>query len=209
MLHYKVTNNLETKALQNVVQLLDNDKLIVYPTETCYGLGGDATRQKAVEKVFRLKQREFTKPIHVAVSSIKMANCYAKVDHRARILFESFLPGPLTIILESRGILPSVLNTNRPTIGIRCPDHPIPLQIIRALGRPITTTSANLSGHPTAYTVNDVISQLGDKITAIIDVGQISHGLASTVIDLTTVPPRLLREGPIKENTILDTIENF
>ena len=209
MLHYKVTNTLETKALQNIVQLLDNDELIVYPTETCYGLGGDATHQKAVEKTFRLKQREYTKPIHIAVSSIKMAKCYAKVDHRARNLFETFLPGPLTIILESRGKLPSILNSNRSTIGIRYPDHPIPLQIIRTLERPITTTSANLSGHPTTYTANDVISQLGGKIKAVIDVGQISYGLASTVFDLTTVPPRLLREGPIKENAILDSIENF
>jgi len=195
-------------VLQAVVELLDNQKLIIYPTETCYGLGGDATQVETVEKVFRVKRRSQTKPIHIAVSSVEMARHYVKVDDRAQTLFETFLPGPLTLILETRGVLPRALSTGRNTLGIRCPDHPIPQQLIEALGRPITATSANLSGQPPTYTAKEAMSQLGDAIAAIIDVSRLSYCPPSTVLDLTSKPLRLLREGPIGEAALLEVLGN-
>lgn len=203
---YKTRNKVEVQELQEIVDILENQELIIYPTETCYGLGGDATQKEAIEKVFCVKRRPRTNPLHIAVSSLEMVGNYAKVNKRVQILFEKFLPGPLTLILESREVLPSVLSAGHKTLGIRFPDHPIPQQIVEALGRPITTTSANLSGQPPAYTAKKAITQLGDSIAAIIDVGQLSYCPPSTVFDLTFIPPRLLRKGPISEKDLMGAL---
>ncbi len=200
---YRIRNKLEVQKLQEIVDFLDNQELIIYPTETCYGLGGDATQKEAIEKVFCVKRRPRTNPLHIAVSSLDMVNKYAKVNKRVRILFEEFLPGPLTLILESREVLPSALSAGYKTLGIRFPDHPIPKQIIEALERPITTTSANISGRHPTYTAKKAMIQLGDSIAAIIDAGQLSYCPPSTVFDLTSEPPRLLRKGPITETDIM------
>ena len=203
---YRMRNKLEVQNLQEIVDFLDNQELIIYPTETCYGLGGDATQKEAIEKVFCVKRRPRTNPLHIAVSSLEMVSNYAKVNKRVRILFEEFLPGPLTLILESRGVLPSALSAGHKTLGIRLPDHPIPQQIVEALGRPITTTSANLSGQPPTYTVKKAMAQLEESIAAIIDVGSLPYRPPSTVFDLTSVPPRLLRNGPISETDLMEAL---
>lgn len=199
-------NKLKAQVLQGIVDLLANQELIIYPTDTCYGLGGDATQKGSVEKVFCAKRRVRTNPLHIAVSSLEMACNYAKVDNRARILFERFLPGPLTLILETRRMLPSELTAGRNTLGIRFPDHPIPQQIIEALGRPLTTTSANISGRPPAYTAMEAMTQLGESIAAIIDVGPLPYRPPSTMLDLTSVSPRILRKGPISEANLLKVL---
>jgi len=194
--------------LQEVIELLDNQELVIYPTETCYGLGGDVQYPETVEKVFRVKQRSYTNPIHVAVSSLEMACRYVKMDYRIQVLFEHFLPGPLTLILETQGVLPSTLSAGLKTVGIRCPDHPIPLQIIDTFGRPITATSANLSGQPSAYTAREAMNQLEERVAAIIDVGRLPDNPRSTLVDLTTPTPHILREGPIQESDILRVLRN-
>lgn len=204
---YKTSATLEPHLLQEVIELLDNQELIIYPTETCYGLGGDVQSPETVVKVFKVKQRSPTNPIHIAVSSLEMARRYVKMDHRVQVLFENFLPGPLTLILETRGVLPPTLSAGRKTLGIRCPGHPIPLQIIDALGRPITATSANLSGQPSAYTAKEAMNQLEERVTAIIDVGRLPYSPPSTVVDLTSPTPHILREGPLQEAAILRVLK--
>ncbi|MFQ6126917.1 MAG: L-threonylcarbamoyladenylate synthase [Candidatus Heimdallarchaeota archaeon] len=204
---YRMKNRLEVQELQEIIDFLTNQKLIIYPTETCYGLGGDATQKEAIEKVFCVKHRSRSNPLHIVVSSLEMVSNYAKVNKMVRILFEEFLPGPLTLILESRGVLPSALSAGQKTLGVRFPDHPIPQQIVEALGRPITTTSANLSGQPPTYTAKNAVAQLGESIAAIIDAGQLPYCSPSTVFDLTSVPPRLLRKGPICETDLMDALK--
>ena len=204
---YKTSETLEPHLLQEVIELLDNQELIIYPTETCYGLGGDVQSPEAVDKVFKVKQRSHTNPIHIAVSSLEMARHYVKMDHRTKILFEHFLPGPLTLILETQGVLPPTLSAGRNTLGIRCPGHPIPLQIIDTFGRPITATSANLSGQPSAYTANEAINQLENCVPAIIDLGRLPYSPPSTLVDLTSPTPHILREGPIQESDILRVLK--
>jgi len=205
---YKTSETLNPYLLQEVIELLDNQELVIYPTETCYGLGGDVQYPETVEKVFRVKQRSHSNPIHIAVSSLEMARSYVKIDRRVKALFEHFLPGSLTLILETKGVLPPTLSAGRKTLGIRCPDHLIPLQIIEALGRPITATSANLSGQPSAYTAKEAMLHLEERVVAIIDVGRLPYSPPSTLVDLTSPIPHLLREGPIQESDILRVLGN-
>ena len=204
----QISHKLEAPQLQEVIDLLNNQELIAYPTETCYGLGGDATQHDTIEKVFRVKQRPKTAPIHIAVSSLEMAQRYVKMDKTAIVLFKKLLPGPLTLIMESSAVLPPLLSAGRPTLGIRFPDHPIPQQIVEAFGRPITTTSANISGQPSTYTAKETIQQLEDSIAAIIDMGRLPDNPPSTVLDLTIKPYNILRHGPISEETILNALRD-
>lgn len=176
--------------------------LIIYPTDTVYGLGADACSDAAVRKVFDAKQRPPKTPLPIAVNSFEMARKIAESTPAAERLFERFLPGPLTMILTAKPKISKLVTAGTGKIGIRVPNHPVALKLIEFVGGPITTTSANLSGKPSPCVVKDAIEQVGRSVTLALDAGKCKLGVPSTVVDLASGHPKILREGPISADKI-------
>lgn len=176
--------------------LLRAGRLVAVPTETVYGLAADATQEGAVQANYDAKGRPETKPLNVLVDGMAMVERVCRdIPADAYQLAEAFWPGPLTMILWGKGTLPPIVPAGGATQGVRCPDHPATLAVIRALGRPLACPSANLSGQPSPKSAEDVLAQLGGSIDAVLDGGPCSVGVESTILDLTVTPYRILRQG--------------
>lgn len=187
----------EKKKIEMAINILEDDGLIVYPTDTIYGLGVCIFSEKAVKKVYSLKNRDYSKPLSVCVSRIVDIHKIAHLEVEEEI--KKMLPGPYTIILNKKENVSPLLTAGGGKIGIRIPDN----QICRELTRkfPITTTSANLSGEEVPKSLDEIIELLGDSVDLIIDGGKL-HGTPSTVIDWTTHPPKVLRKGKDFKNNL-------
>ena len=184
-------------------RLLAGGKLVAVPTETVYGLASDAFSEEAVHANYEAKGRPDTKPLNVLVDGTPMVEKVCKdIPPDAYRLAEAFWPGPLTMILQGSGSLPAIVPAGGATQGVRCPDHPDTLSVIRALGRPLACPSANLSGHPSPKSAGDVLAQLGGRIDAVLDGGPCSVGVESTILDLTVSPFRILRQGGLSKAEI-------
>jgi L-threonylcarbamoyladenylate synthase len=188
--------------LNQIVRVLEKGGLIIYPTETLYGIGADATNQKAVDKLTQYKNRPFGKPYSIAVTDIHMAEKYADLNGSARDFYERFLPGPLTVISRGKHVLSKSVESEDGTLGIRIPDYRLVIDIVKKLGRPITSTSANASYKKRPYRINDILENISQKqkdlIDLIIDAGTLPPNDPSTVIDTTMDDPVVLRQGEIK-----------
>ncbi len=191
----------QDQIIAEATKVLQGDGLIVYPTETCYGLGADATNPKAVDKVFQFKGARKNKPISVAVADQKMAQKYVQVNQTAANIYRHLLPGPITVVSKSLGRVDPRLEAGTGTLGIRIPDYPLVLKLVQALDRPITATSANISGGKVPYTIQDVLDQLSKSkqklVGLIIDAGRLPRRPPSSVVDITLNQPVLLRQGEI------------
>lgn len=176
--------------------------LLGIPTETVYGLGADALNPDACRRIYEAKGRPQDNPliIHVAESSWLERYC-ARVPQAAYRLAEVFWPGPLTMILPKKDIVPMRTTGGLDTVGVRCPDHPVTLAIIRAADVPVAAPSGNTSGRPSPTSAADMLEDMDGKIDGIFDGGACSVGVESSIIDLTCTPPRLLRAGglPLEE----------
>ncbi|MBX9765183.1 threonylcarbamoyl-AMP synthase [Patescibacteria group bacterium] len=182
--------------------------MILYPTDTIYGLGVDATDPEAVSRLFVLKGRDEKKPISIVVSDIEMMRQYAEVTPLAEKLVAKFLPGKLTIVLNAKN-LPDNLTAGTGTVGIRIPNHPVPMRLVRELGKPITATSANVAGRSTMNSVSEILSQFGERasmVTEVIDEGMLPESLPSTVVDARGERPVVLREGAIPAEALRTNI---
>jgi L-threonylcarbamoyladenylate synthase len=175
------------QTLPEAVRILEKDGVIIYPTETCYGLGADATSTKAIKKVYKVKRRDPGKQLSVIVDSLKMIKQYAVVNKHAQELVEKYMPGPLTLIVKNKKF-PKVLCGDR--IGFRIPSHPVSLALVQAFGKPITATSANLSGEPNPYTVPDL------PVDFVINYGELPRRAPSTVYD--TIDKKVIRQGDME-----------
>ncbi len=192
-------------ALYAAAAILRDGGVIVCATDTGYLLGVDALNLQAVQKAYAIKGRSFNKPMHVVVADIEMAESIAEFSPLAQQVFEQFLPGALTVVLYKKPIVPDLLVSGLPGIGIRIPQNDFLLELSRTANMPITATSANQSGFGTPYNVEDVLRELGDaaqQVDLILDQGETAHAMPSTILDLTQSPPRILRHGPITAETL-------
>jgi L-threonylcarbamoyladenylate synthase len=180
------------EAISEAARLIGESKLVVYPTDTLYGVGCNAIDEEAIKKVFMLKGRDPSKPLSIAVCDLKMLRKYTSFDSKAMRVMERFLPGPVTIILKKKN-LPEVLTGGSEKIGIRIPENRTALLLIMNAHVPIVSTSANISGREPPETAEDVLRQLPD-VDLVLDAGRLA-GLPSTIIDLSGDSPRILREG--------------
>lgn len=197
------TQYLTRGEFEEAAALLRAGKLAALPTETVYGLAADATQERAVQAVYDAKGRPEQKPLSVLVDGMAMAETVCRdIPGDAYKLADAFWPGPLTMILWGRGTLPPIVPAGGATQGVRCPDHPAALAVIRALGRPLACPSANLSGRTSPKSADDVLAQLGGKIDAVLDGGPCSVGVESTILDLTAAPYRILRQGGLSREAI-------
>jgi L-threonylcarbamoyladenylate synthase len=176
--------------------------IIIYPTDTVYGIGANVFDEKAILKVFSIKKRALNKPLSICISRIEDIKQVAQMDVRAETVIRNLLPGPFTIILKKNDNISSLLTAGSDKIGIRIPDNSICMDLSKEF--PITSTSANLSGYDIPESVEGVLKQLGSSIDIMMDAGICKHGIPSTVIDMTVYPPKVLREGAgnILENMI-------
>ena len=190
-------------------EVLKKGGVVLYPTDTLYGLGVDAFSNAAVDKLYQIKGREGNKPIHAIVADLAMAERYAFIDHNARALAKAFLPGPLTLILKKKEGFDTGIGRGIGTIGIRIPLMDVCIEMARAFDGPITTTSANKSGAPHTPRVLDIEAQLYDtahNIDLVIDAGELPPRKPSTIVDLSSVEPVILREGEIVEAEIWEVL---
>ena len=188
---------------ERAAQLLRQGKLVAVPTETVYGLAADATQAGAVHANYEAKGRPDTKPLNVLVDGMTMVeNVCQAIPPDAYRLAEAFWPGPLTMILWGNGTLPDIVPAGGATQGVRCPDHPDTLAVIRALGRPLACPSANLSGQPSPKSAPEVYGQLAGRIDGVLDGGTCAVGVESTILDLTATPYRILRQGGLSRADI-------
>lgn len=182
--------------------------IILYPTDTVYGLGAVADDPAAIATLKELKGRDGGKPISIAVSDVEMLRKYAEVTPLAERLIKKFLPGKLTIVLNAKDVLEG-LTAGTGTIGIRIPNNEKALALIKETGKPLTATSANVSGMPTEQTPEKILAQFGDKaslITQVIDAGELPKSEPSTVVDARGETPIIIREAAISKEKILHSL---
>jgi L-threonylcarbamoyladenylate synthase len=185
-----------TKNISAIASILTDKpgSVIAYPTETFYGLGSRISDHDAIERIIEIKGRESTKGFIILASDMDMVMTIAKVEGQERTILERFWPGPLSVVLRAREGIDPLLAPGR-KIALRISPHPLALRLVQIVG-PITSTSANISGHPPARTPEDITKQ-NLSINAIFDGGETPGSLPSTLIDLTQWPPLCLREGAI------------
>lgn len=187
--------------LEHVVSVLRAGGLAVLPTETGHMLAALATSYPALYAAFRAKQRDTAHPMHIACSSLEMANHYAEISPQAEILLGTFTPGPLTVIVPQRDPLPRELVTLAGTVGIRVPEHPATLQVVAALGAPVTATSVNRSGEEALLPDRSVLASMDwdglDEVPVVLDPAAARHSRPSTLVRLTEGSVDVLRAGPI------------
>lgn len=192
------------KVIDNAVKIIKSGGVVVYPTETVYGLGADATNSRAIKKVYDVKGRNYNKPLSVAVSNVKEAKKIVYWNKYAEKLSEEFMPGPLTIILKIKKSFPKKLTAGKKKIGIRIPSHPVALELLKKLKKPITATSANVSGTKPQNDYVKMKNSMKDKVDLIIPC-VVKYGKPSTVVDLTG-KPKILRVGVIPKKEIMKII---
>lgn len=194
-----MTIRLAPAALEQAVALLRAGQLVAFPTETVYGLGGDATSDETVAAIFAAKGRPHFNPLIVHLWRADQAERLAQIDSRAALLMQRFWPGPLTLVLRRAPRCPIALlaSAGLDTIALRVPAHPLALELLRAVGRPIAAPSANRSGRVSPTTADHVLSELDGRIAAVLDGGPCRIGVESTVVDLSSRTPLLLRPGGI------------
>jgi L-threonylcarbamoyladenylate synthase len=189
-------------ALDAAVDALAHGQLVVFPTESVYGLGADATSPGAVERLVAVRGRDPGKPILVVAGDLAMVTEVARaMPPAARRLAERLWPGPLTLVLPARDDLPAPLTAGTGTIGVRVPAHPTARALAGALGRPVTAPSANPPGLEPAHTTADARAYFGDRVAAYLDGGRLD-GAASTVVAVDGGAVRIVRAGPIDASTI-------
>lgn len=193
--------------IRHCASLLRRGEVVAFPTETVYGLGADARNETAVKKIYEAKGRPSDNPLIVHVADrTQIEALVTEIPAVAVKLTEAFAPGPLTIVYRKKECIPDVVTGGLKTVGIRIPSHPVALALLKEAGIPVCAPSANLSTKPSPTTAAHVLEDMEGRIHAILDGGACVVGIESTVIDVTTVPPRILRKGGIPAEDIVKVV---
>lgn len=186
--------NPQQRLITRVVDILKNGGVVVYPTDTYYGIGCDIMNKKAIERIYQIKQRNKSKPFSFICSDLKNISLYAKVSNYAYKTMKRLLPGPYTFILAGSKLVPKIMLTKRKTAGIRVPDNQICLNLVKELGNPVITTSATMPDGTIFHDASLIHDYFGSRVDVVID-GSIVPGQPSSVIRLIDDIPEILREG--------------
>lgn len=192
------------KAINCAAQCLLSGGLVAHPTESFYGLAVDATNQNAIKKLFSLKERQIKHPILILIPSVEILKQYVEhIPTIAHQLIEAFWPGGLTLVFKASQKVSPLLTAGTGKIGIRFSSHDMATALTRAIEVPITGTSANISGKTACRTAKEVLHTFGEKVDLILDGGETKGKIASTVLDVTVDPPKILRQGMVILNHYL------
>jgi L-threonylcarbamoyladenylate synthase len=190
----------DKKIIESAASVIKKGGLVVFPTETVYGIAANLLDRGAIDKLYRIKSRPLNKPFTVHISDLKVIkDMGCTVTKQARRLIDKFWPGPLTIILKSK---------DKRSIGFRMPSNRVALDLIKTSGVPIAAPSANLSGGRPPISAEEALKDLGGEVDMVLDAGATDVGIESSVIDLTVEPPRVLREGAIKSRELSKIMTN-
>lgn len=190
-------------VVKEAVEVIQTGSLVVFPTDTLYGLGADALNEEAINRVYEVKGRDFTRPLLIFIGKKEqLQSLVTFIPPPAQRLIEAFWPGPLTLVLHSSSVLPPLLLGGSSRVGIRLPASSLIRQIVLEAGAPITGTSANPSGRPTPSTAQEIQKELGGAVDLILDGGPCISERGSTLLDVTSIPPLLLREGELSAAVI-------
>lgn len=199
--------DMDKRIISRAIKALSKGELVVYPTDTLYGLGADIFNESAVKKVYHVKNRPIDNPLSIAVSCVDEIENIAYVNEQVFSFAKKFLPGVLTIVLKKKKIVPDIVTGGLDNIAIRIPDNRIAIELLSSFG-PLTCTSANAHGKKTPALINEIIMQFKQKdIAVFIDDGRL-NGKPSTIVDLTKQKPKIIREGDISKKQIMDAIKD-
>lgn len=201
-------NNIDYNELKKIANEIKNNKVVIFPTETVYGIGANGLDEEAIKKLFVAKKRPENKPINLLISNINMIENVAKdltpLDYA---LIKEFFPGPLTLILKKKNNVPNILTANGDTVGVRMPANEIALKLIEYANIPIATSSSNISGNETGINIDNIFDDFNGRVDYIIDDGPSKLGVASTIVKVVDNKPIILREGSITKEQI-ETVYN-
>lgn len=187
----------DRSGMEAVVRTLQRGGVACIPTDTAYGLAVDPGNPGAVERLFEIKGRQAHKPILLLVDSVEMTETVAVPSGDFALTAAKFWPGPITLVIPARPSLSDRITARSGTVGVRWPQAEFPLRLLAACGHPVTATSANRTGGPIAETIDEAIDLLGTDLDAAVDAGTLPRAGTSTVLDLTSDPPEVVREGPV------------
>jgi L-threonylcarbamoyladenylate synthase len=199
-----------TDRPEEAASWLNRGETVAFPTETVYGLGADAFNADAVAKIFKAKGRPSDNPliVHVATPD-RIGEVAREISDTAKMLVERFFPGPLTLVLKKRDVVPEIVSAGLPTIGVRCPSHPVASEFLRYCKHPVAAPSANLSGRPSPTDWKTVYHDLGGRIACLLRGEPSTIGLESTIVDCTVNPPCLLRTGAVSIESLRELVPDI
>ena len=196
------SRNLQT-AIKRAVEPLLAGGVVAYPTESFYGLAVDATNENAIKRLFWVKRRRTTSPVLILIPCVEVLGQYvSRIPPVTYQLIEAFWPGGLTLVFEAVSEVSPLLTAGTGKIGIRLSSHPVATALTQAIGVPISGTSANISGKSACRKAEEVLHSLGERVDLILDGGETTGKLGSTVLDVTVYPPRILREGMVHKSRL-------
>lgn len=205
----KCSNEMDETTMKNIataVNDISEGKLVVYPTETVYGITTDVFNQKAVKNLYLTKKRPFDMPLTVAVSEKDMVETIAIMTSPVEKLIDAFLPGPLTIITKKNPNVPDIVTSMSQKVGIRIPDNKIAIELIKQLNGPIISTSANLHSYPDSLNIEMATKNFGNSVDIYLDNGQCTLGKPSTIVWVTDNTVEIIRQGKITQKQIEDVL---
>ena len=193
----------QQREIARAAELLRQGQLVAFPTETVYGIGALGLDMAAVEALYEAKNRPASKAFSLQVADVSMVpQVAAYVPRSARLLMEKFCPGPITVVLPKASAAPYKVTGGRDTVGVRIPAHPVALALLQAVGKPLAVPSANISGHTSPLSANDVYADMAGRLPLILDGGTCPVGVESTIVDCTGSKIKILRHGAISEAEI-------
>jgi len=202
-------NDIDYSKLETPAQIINKGGIVIFPTETVYGIGVNGLDEKAIKKLYDVKKRPLNKPISLLVSNMKMVNEIAKdISDLEYKLMKSFFPGPFTLVLKKKDIVPDILTSNGQYVGVRMPDEEIARKLIEYAKVPLATSSANIAGMPSGTNLENIIKDFEGKIDYFIDGGEAKIGIASTVVKVIDGVPQILRQGSITKEQIENVINS-
>ena len=195
----KIINELTKENLEEIKNVLDNDGIILFPTDTVYGIGCNCYSIEGLKKLYSFKNRPLSKPINVLTDSKeKIASVSSGLKEKEKELIDKYLPGDLTIIVDKKENVPDLLTASLKTVGVRIPNHEMALKILSFYPYPIATSSVNLAGESPGIEVSDFLEEFKDKVDIIVDGGKSPIGVASTIVRVEGNELKILREGKLK-----------
>ena len=200
------TNKINEDELKIVTQALNEGKLIVFPTETVYGIAGNGLTLSVVNNLYQAKKRDYSKPFTLMVNDITKIKDIAYVSENGEKVIKKFMPGPITLILKKKDCISNLVTANSDTVGVRIPNHEIALSILKSVDYPLATSSANISGSVNNSNIEDIINDLENYVDIFIKGNISSNLLASTVVEIKNNEVNILRNGIISKENIEEVI---
>ncbi len=195
------------ESIQKAASVLREGGIIIYPTETLYGIGALAINEESVKRIFDIKERFYGKPIPILVKDREMFSQFVEVTDEASKLIDRFLPGPLTLVLMQKRSLPEIISAGTRKVAVRISNRPFVRRLFELISEPLTSTSANISGEENLFNFDEIYGTFKGRVDLIVDSGNLPPSKGSTVIDLTVKPPRIVREGDISTGALKEFVK--